>query len=75
MSILWLTTALGLIAVLSAAAILGTFLLGVTAYLLSIGLELLLSPGARDAGCSPARHTCRPSRNGSRQPNSWMLSS
>lgn len=73
MSILWLTTALSVIALLSVAAVLGTLALGATAWLLSRGLELLLTGApARRAPKQPL--TCRSARGCSRQQNSWMLS-
>lgn len=74
MTILWLTTALSLITLLSVAVTLGTLALGAAAWLLSHGVELLL---AADTSCRPAPEPplpCRDSRGCSRHRSSWMLS-
>jgi hypothetical protein len=74
MSILWLTTALSLIALLSVAVTLGTLALGATAWLLSHGVNLLL---ASDISCRPAPVQplpCRDSRGCSHHQSSRMLS-
>lgn len=74
MSMLWLTTALGVLMLLSLAVIAGILLLGTLVCLLSRGLDLLLSttPPARPA---PRETVRRPSpRNSDHSTNSWMLS-
>lgn len=74
MSMLWLTTALGVLMLLSAGVIAGILLLGTVVYVLSRGLDLLLSTETPARSAPPQRSWCRSQRTASCSKNSWTLS-
>ena len=74
MTILWLTTALSVIALLSVAVVLGTLAVGLAAYLLSCAMDLLLRSEAPVRHATRSRHAEHSMRRRSREQTSWMLS-
>jgi hypothetical protein len=74
MSILWVTTALGVAMLLSAAVIGGTLAVGLVACLLSRGVEWLLGLQVPARPIPADLLLSRPSRSRCRQQQSWTLS-
>ena len=74
MSILWLTTALGFVMLLSAAVIVGTVAVGLVACVLSRSMEWLLGLEVPVRTIPTDHLLSRPLRSRGPQQKSWMLS-